>query len=188
MAGNIRPFPDIEIKEDCWYEDLVTPSKYDDDCASLLSVMLPALAKLAGNRFQDHLPGGIYSDPSKEFKQQTKSVPVHNKLCETVFARADFLLQNKPNVSTIALESYIMFSFNKTSEWLDGKEKSEQQRILADSYRKVKSTQEKFLSRKSELTQQRSLLLKQKFQEAEKARRMKEGEKMALLQDITYYG
>ena len=81
-----------------------------------------------------------------------------------------------------------MFSFNKTSEWLDRKEKSEQQRILADSYRKGKSTQEKFLSRKSELSQQRSLLLKQKFQEADKARRKKEREKMALLQDIAYYG
>ena len=122
MTGNIRAFPDIEIKEDCWYEDLVTPSKYDDDCASLLPVMPPDLAKLAENIFQKQLLGCIYSEPSEEFKQKTTSLSVHNKLCETVFARTDFLLQNKQNVSIITLESYTMFSFNKTSEWLDGKE------------------------------------------------------------------
>ena len=90
MTGNIRPFPDIEIKEVCWYEDLVTPSKYDDDCASFLSVMLPALAKLAENRFQDQLPGGIFSEPIEEFKQKTTSGPVHNKLCETVLPELTF--------------------------------------------------------------------------------------------------
>ena len=44
MLGNLRPFQDIEIKEDCWFEELVKPSGFDDDCSALLSVILTALA------------------------------------------------------------------------------------------------------------------------------------------------
>ena len=123
MCGKMKPFGDIPVKDDYWFHELIKPSVYDDDCTALLSVMLPALAKLAQERFRDQLPGGTYANPSEELREETESVPVHNKMCETVFARADFLLHNKPNISTIAMESYVMFSFNKTSEWLKGKDK-----------------------------------------------------------------
>ena len=124
MLGTLRFFQDIEIKKDCWFEELVKPSGFDDDCSALLSVILPALAKLAEVRFRDQLPSGIYSEPSLDLKKKTTSMPLHNKQCETAFARADFLLHGKPNISMIAMESYIMFSFNKTAQWLDGKENS----------------------------------------------------------------
>ena len=84
MLGNLRPFQDMEIKEDCWFGELVKPSGFDDDCSALLSVILPALAKLAEERFRDQLPGGIYSESSLELRKQTTRMPLHNKHCETV--------------------------------------------------------------------------------------------------------
>ena len=51
MSGKMKPFEDIPVKEDYWFHELVKPSVYDDDCAALLSVMLPALTKLAQERF-----------------------------------------------------------------------------------------------------------------------------------------
>ena len=188
MLGNLRPFQDIEIKEDFWFEELVKPSGFDDDCSALLSVILPALAKLAEERFRDQLPGGIYSELSLDLWKQTTSMPLHNKLCETVFARADFLLHSKPKISMIAMESYIMFSFNKTAEWLDGKEQCEQERILQDSYKKMKDVRQKFKLRKEELAGKRAELLQAKLKEAESARKKKEVEKMMILQEISYYG
>ena len=130
MCGQMKPFDDIPVKEDYWFHELIKPSVYDVDCITLLSIMLPALAKLAQERFKDQLPGGTYADPTEELTKETESVPLHNKMCETVFARADFLLHNKPNISTVAVESYIMFSFNKTSEWLEEKNKQDQDEIL----------------------------------------------------------
>ena len=103
MCGKIKPFDDVPVKEDYWFHELIKPSEYDDDCMALLSVMLPALMKLAQDRFQDQLPGGAYASPTAELREEAAGVPVHNKLCETVFARADFLLHNKPNISTIAM-------------------------------------------------------------------------------------
>lgn len=187
MLGNLRPFQDIEIKEDFWFEELIKPSGFDDDCSALLSVILPALAKLAEERFRDQLPGGIYSEPSLDLRKQTTSMPLHNKQCETVFARADFLLCSKPKISMIAMESYIMFSFNETAEWLDGKEQCEYERILQDSYKKVKDVRQKFKLRKEELAGKRELL-EAKLKEAESARKKKKVEKMMILQEISYYG
>ena len=49
MCGKMKPFEDIPVKEDYWFHELVKPSVYDD-CTALLSVMLPALAKLVQER------------------------------------------------------------------------------------------------------------------------------------------
>ena len=115
-------------------------------------------------------------------------MPLHNKQCETLFARTDFLLHSKPNISMIAMESYIMFSFNKTAEWLDGKEQCEYKRILHDSYKKMKDVRQKLNLRKEELAGKRAELLQAKLKQAESARKKKELEKMMTLQEISYYG
>ena len=187
MCGKMKPFRDIPVKDDYWFHKLIKPSVYDDDCTALLSVMLPALAKLAQERFRDQLPGGTYANPSEELREETESVPVHNKMCETVFARADFLLHNKPNISTIAMESYVMFSFNKTSEWLEGKDKQQQEEIMRESYKEVKHVRERYLKRKKELSERRADMIRLKLQEAEKARLKKEAERLELVQQITYH-
>ena len=154
----------------------------------VLSVMLPALMKLAHDRFQDQLPGGAYASPTEELREETASVPVHNKLCKTVFVRADFLLHDKPNISTIAMESYVMFSFNKTSEWLNGKDKQQQEEIMRESYKEVKHVREMYLKRKEELAKRRADIVRQKLQEAENTRLRKEAERLELVQQITYHG
>ena len=86
ICGQMKPFDDIPVKEDYWFRELIKPSVYDVDCITLLSIMLPALAKLAQDRFKDQLPGGTYADPTEELREETESVPLHNKMCETVFA------------------------------------------------------------------------------------------------------
>ena len=86
------------------------------------------------------------------------------------------------------MESYIIFSFNKTAEWLNGKEQCEQEGILHDSYKKVKDVRQKFKLWKEEIARKRTELLQAKLKEAESARKKKEVEKMMILQEISYYG
>ena len=75
VLGRARPFRDeVEIREDLVYESLVEQSEYDNDCESFLSVSLVALAKYVNRKFEDLLPGGIYSDPSDELKSKVRSV------------------------------------------------------------------------------------------------------------------
>ena len=91
MLGNMRPFQDIEIKEDFWFEELVKPSGFDDDYSALLSVILPALAKLAEERFRDQLPGGIYSEPSLDLQRQTTSITVYQAVLQKAAKRTKSL-------------------------------------------------------------------------------------------------
>ena len=68
----------------------------------------------------------------------SKGTAKHNKYCETVFALYDQLLRTKPHISTIAAEASVMFTLNKTAEWLDAKNEDEEKKILTESRKKVK--------------------------------------------------
>ena len=52
---------------------------------------------------------------------------------------------SKPNVKTLALETQILFSLNKTSEWLEGIENSSE--IIKQSRAEVKTERLKFKQR-----------------------------------------
>ena len=49
---------------------------------------------------------------------------------ERDFAILDHLMSEKPNTTYIALELVILYSHNKTSEWLDAKTSEEKERLL----------------------------------------------------------
>ncbi len=71
----------------------------------------------------DYLPGGEFhyvQDPA--VISETLSVPKTNVDPERDFANLDRMLLQKPNARHIALESMILFSQNKTSDWLKKKE------------------------------------------------------------------
>ena len=61
----------------------------------------------------DHLPGGIHDNPSEEMPD-TVCTEDQQSVSETLLNLTGF---KKPNATTIALESLILFS-NKTREWL----------------------------------------------------------------------
>lgn len=80
-----------------------------------------------------HLPGGQFWNPTEELKQQTRSVMKHNKLPEFTFGQLDQLLRTRPNATTLTNESFLMYSFNKTREWLCGLDQEEKDRLLSES-------------------------------------------------------
>ena len=42
----------------------------------------------------------------------------HNKFCEREFGMLDHLVAKRPNASTLANESFLAFTLNKTGSWL----------------------------------------------------------------------
>jgi hypothetical protein len=63
-------------------------------------------------------------------KAETLSVPRHNKFPERVFALLDALTRFRPVASTLCNEAYIMFSLNKTGEWLSSLTENERDKFL----------------------------------------------------------
>ena len=65
----------------------------------------------------DHLQGGDNDSVTDTVLiEETKSVPLTNVAPERDFAVLDRLIFHKPNATTIALESIILYSHNKTSK------------------------------------------------------------------------
>ncbi|WAR13431.1 hypothetical protein MAR_027611 [Mya arenaria] len=79
---------------------------------------------------------------------KTIATPNHNKFSETVFGVLDRILREKPNISLIAAESYLLFCHNKTMKWLGEKSESEKEKLLSDAKKDVKSMRQKFVNRK----------------------------------------
>ena len=57
--------------------------------------------------------------------RKSGSTQKHSKFAESVFGFLDHLLRHKPNISALASEAYIMYSANKTAQWLECKDSQE---------------------------------------------------------------
>ena len=104
--------------------------------------MLPAMARLLSPIFADHLPGGRWD--------KLKGLPSHNKYSESIFGHVDHLMREKPCITTIASESYIMFTHNHTLEWLKQKDSSERAQLLHHAKAEIQNSTGRNLSKKAD--------------------------------------
>jgi hypothetical protein len=85
----------------------------------------------------------------------TRSVENHNKFPERIFSYVDHLLGYKPNISTLALESQITFSLNKTDEWLKGKNEKEVNEMVMECRKEVRKERQRFEEREVTIRKKR---------------------------------
>lgn len=142
ITGKLLLFADVPVKSDLILETLLEPSEHDDSVILILSVILPALAKLIQHQYSDHLPGGVHEVVNQN---ETISVDKHNKFPERVFSLVDHILSAKPNISTLALEAQITFSLNKTDEWLNKQENINE--IILESRNEAQKERQRFKER-----------------------------------------
>ena len=124
-------FDDGEIVNDDVTDSLFEPSSEDNTVQEILQLLFKSFTLTVQRLLSDHLPGGrYYSVTDAAVIKETRSVPTTNLAPERDFAVLDNLLSQKPNATYIALEAVILFSHNKTSEWLKGKSQNEQLRLI----------------------------------------------------------
>jgi hypothetical protein len=105
-----------------------TNTNTDQTTAAVLERMFTAWETLLLKAAAEHLIGGEHS--IIEGAKETLSVPRHNKFPERVFALLDVLTRFRPVASTLCNEAYIMFSLNKTGEWLSSLTENERDNFL----------------------------------------------------------
>jgi hypothetical protein len=82
ISGRMLPFGEnTYIKRGKVFEKLISQSEHDGNTCTILSIVLPAIAKLAQNNFRDHLPGGTFENLSEQQIEVTKSVASLAKVC-----------------------------------------------------------------------------------------------------------
>lgn len=138
-------------------------------------------------QLKDQLPGGKYANASDNIKKESLSTLKHNKLPEFLFGQLDYIVRCRPNASILANEALILYSFNKTSNWLNGLSETERDTVLKDSMEQRRVLYEKFSERKKEIQQTK----KKKYEEKERIIKEKEQcaleRKEKLTSDICYY-
>ena len=85
-------------------------------------------------------------------------MPKNNKFSETIFGHVDRILRERPDISIISQEAYIMFCHNKTPQWLEGKNPREKYELLGEARRDVKKVRTMFQQRRIEIEERRKLL------------------------------
>ena len=103
------------------FDSLVPPSVYDPTTQEILKVMFNAFSSLLSRLVTDHLPDGKYHNPYALRTAETKSVPKINIISERDFAKFDQFLREKPNATTLSLETMIMFTNNMKALCLSSK-------------------------------------------------------------------
>ena len=189
ISGTLLPFgEDTYISKDAVYNCLAEPWSNDTHVITILKILLPSFAKLSSKIYSDHLPDGKFYALSDEARTKTKCVQKHNKFAEMAFAYMDQLLRFKPNIKSLASESYLMFCCNKTQQWLENKSTPEKDSLLCDARKQVKLTREKFKVRQKEIHQRRLQILQEKAKKVEELEQKKLKQKEDMTNDIVYFG
>ena len=154
----------------------------------MLQVLCSAFSALLSRLVQDHLPGGAYCNPSAELTHETKSVSKTNVVSERDFGKLDRLLREKPNATTLSLEAMILFSNNKTMNWLTSKSPEEVQQLLQAARKIAPEFRRLFKERKQNILEECIKALHEKQHALEAARVKQLRIKENLTKDIIQYG
>jgi len=177
------------VKEDEILECLLTANdQYDPSCIIILQHIFTAWLKIVNVAAAEHMKGGRFEVITEELAAETSSVPSHNKFPERVFAFLDALTKFRPVVSTLCNESYIMFSLNKTGEWLDSLTVDKRNEILQKTRSEGLDLREKYKQRVKQIEQFRQDALRKKRDEVKRKREKDLKERGLIVDDVNYYG
>ncbi len=151
--GRIHYFDDNLIEKDEVYDGVMTPGPYDDIALSLLQHTLLALLQLFKRVTVDYLPGGKFHQVQNdtEVRQATASAPKHNKLPERIFGYLDYLVHKRPNSTAIANEAQVLYIFNKTADFVDGKSSDELESMVKTVRSEARNMQRTAAARKEKI-------------------------------------
>ena len=169
-------FPEIEINRDHVFEELF--KEHDENLDSLtleaLQMIMASFVLLINRQVGEAFLDGEVSSTSDEIRTETKSMPKTNTISERDFGQLDLIKRTKPNISVLGMEASIMFSNNRTSNYLDTLDPKKKAKLLDDARKQGPKILAAYKERKQVLMEKRLATLKAK----EDAKRKKEVDEM----------
>ena len=158
-----------------------------------LQIILLNLSIIIERQLSDILPGGHLNENTDgvdgpQLRKESKTVHPTNIISERDFANFDRLKWEKPNANIVALEGLILFSNNKTVNWLNEIECEKKTEIIKIARENAPSILQQFKIRKEQIKQKHILLLKQRKEEKVKKEKAKQQELEQLTKDIEKIG
>ena len=97
-------------------------------------------------------------------RNEVAMAPTTNSVSERVFGSFDRYMREKPNATTLNLESTILFETNKTSSWLNGLDSSTKNLYLDIAGKSARGVIKDYQIRRKDIDERirQNLLIKQK--------------------------
>ena len=111
---------------------------------------------------KNQLPGGCHSSDDEAKRQESISVPKHNRASEKNFADMKQIRHFKPNASIEHIEATLMWINNKTVEWLDSMDLQDKNAKITLAKKRAPDYLAKWQERRKELKQKRINRMKEK--------------------------
>lgn len=134
------------------------------------------------------LPGGSYWEPSEKMVQMSENVPKTNAISERDMAILDNLLKAKPAAKPSTLETVLMWTRNKPSEWLGSLSDNEKHAALDSAQRLAPQYVETIQNRQKEVETQIANKLAEKKAKQEKTEQTKMNNKLSVSREIVKFG
>ena len=122
------------------------------------------------------------------FEVETGSAPNTTVISERDFAKLDRLLREKPNASTLTLEAMVLFSNNKTAQWLNSKPQAEVKVLLQKARKVAPEFKQLYKDRRKQMLEGRAQLLQAKQHALQAAQEKSLRWKEQLTKEILHYG
>ena len=135
-----------------------------EDCLRLLAC---SFAVLIDRQLEDQLPGGKFHQPSQKILSETRNAPRHNMLTERYFAQLGRKLEQKPNISTVAMSGCILFLNNKTSNWLNNLNEDEKNTYMERARKERPQLQVLYRKKRKDIFRVKQEMMAAKKQEKE---------------------
>ncbi|CAC5387839.1 unnamed protein product [Mytilus coruscus] len=159
--------------------------------AEALQILCTNFMIVVSRQLVDYLPGGKFSiDSSPNFeklKENSITVSPTNIDSERDFANLDRLRREKPNANTIALEGIILFTNNKTLNWLDNLDADKKTAVFKMARENAPKMLQHYKEQKHILQQKHIEILQKKKDEAISKQQRKNDEIIKIKEDIDTY-
>lgn len=187
ISGEFRPFPDIDVKKDDVWTSLVD-ERVDPKTVTVLSKICAAACKAFKGKVKDHLIDGNHRQIDESENDHLTSVMPHNKLPERAFGQLDWLLRHRPNSTKLANEAHIVYTMNKTGEWLHQQDEEQISKLVVWSKEQLKSLVQTEKTRLLELEAQLTQISIDKENRAKQLKAKTVERKEILTKEITKLG
>ena len=188
LLSGQSPFDDVWIEKDYMLDALLQGAQDDSTAVQLTHVLCLALQSLLKRMVADQLPGGKYFTKTEELVKETSSVISHNKLPEFVFGILDHLVRFRPNATVLTNEAFLMYSYNKTGQWLAEIPEEERSKLIESARKATPQFKKMFKERKTSIEEKRREALKKKAEEIRRKRQKLVEEKEKMSSKVVYYG
>lgn len=153
-----------------------------------LELISCAVLLILQRQCKDQLPGGKYWNVSDEVADAFKNVPSTNLIGERDFAQLDLLIRKKPSARLTTLETIIMWTNNKTPEWLDSLTPEQRSKYMTAARQCSDEVLAKYMERKKKIKEKKWENLQKSHQKKKELEEKKMKSTAALVNEVVELG